>query len=369
MLTATNLDHTLALIYDSALDDAALPAALTGMATLFKCHFADAYRRMDDYSAWHGVQRGLDEQDYQDIFLGHWARTNVWGRRRPPVRAGDVIPTGKFISRHELQRTAMYTDYLDERGLHEGLRFDLFAEGGWVEDVSLLRTWKAGAYSATEIKAAGVLMPHLRRAWAVRRRAGEQRALASAGLAALEHMRMAMLMLTGDGRVLHANGPGEALLRTGLFTVAGRIGTRRPAETRQLQAVIDGAAGAKGRAPQSGSLTVHNLPGRAGLCVVAMPLRPEARSALDGLRASVLLCVIDRESAAGPPAERLATLFGLTPAEALVGGQLAAGLDVQAIALASGRSVNTVRSLLSRLMAKTDTNRQADLVRLINQVP
>ena len=37
MLTATNLDHTLALIYDSALDDAALPAALAGMATLFNC--------------------------------------------------------------------------------------------------------------------------------------------------------------------------------------------------------------------------------------------------------------------------------------------------------------------------------------------
>ena len=67
--------------------------------------------------------------------------------------------------------------------------------------------------------------------------------------------------------------------------------------------------------------------------------------------------------------DRLACLFGLTPGEAALVGDLLAGHELRDIAERSGRSVHTVRSLLGRLMAKTETHRQSDLIRLLSQLP
>jgi hypothetical protein len=47
-----------------------------------------------------------------------------------------------------------------------------------------------------------------------------------------------------------------------------------------------------------------------------------------------------------------------------------AALDnLRAIAEATGRSIATVRTLLARLMAKTDTGRQTELIRLLANLP
>jgi DNA-binding CsgD family transcriptional regulator len=48
---------------------------------------------------------------------------------------------------------------------------------------------------------------------------------------------------------------------------------------------------------------------------------------------------------------------------------LLAGFDLREIAQRSGRSFNTVRTHLARLLAKTDTRRQSDLVRLLARLP
>jgi len=58
----------------------------------------------------------------------------------------------------------------------------------------------------------------------------------------------------------------------------------------------------------------------------------------------------------------MARLFGLTEAEARVGAGLALGKDVQAMADEAGTTVNTVRTQLKSVMAKTGTRRQAELV-------
>ncbi len=65
----------------------------------------------------------------------------------------------------------------------------------------------------------------------------------------------------------------------------------------------------------------------------------------------------------------LTALFGLTRAEAELARQLLAGHELPAIAAASGRSVFTVRNLLARVMAKTETGRQSELIGLLGRLP
>lgn len=58
----------------------------------------------------------------------------------------------------------------------------------------------------------------------------------------------------------------------------------------------------------------------------------------------------------------LAALFGFTPTEARVALLLAQGWDAAEIAIALEVQVNTVRSHVKQLLAKSDTRRQAEFV-------
>ncbi len=49
--------------------------------------------------------------------------------------------------------------------------------------------------------------------------------------------------------------------------------------------------------------------------------------------------------------------------------RLLAGFDLRAIAEETGRSINTIRNLLARVMAKTETSRQSELMRVLGVLP
>jgi DNA-binding CsgD family transcriptional regulator len=84
-------------------------------------------------------------------------------------------------------------------------------------------------------------------------------------------------------------------------------------------------------------------------------------------RPSVLVEVRDL-AAETPDSAWLAGCFGLTPAEARVASLLLSGLDRAAIARELGIAGNTVRVHLARLMNKTETHRQTELVQLLGRV-
>lgn len=78
----------------------------------------------------------------------------------------------------------------------------------------------------------------------------------------------------------------------------------------------------------------------------------------------VLVTLRDPELDAPDPA-LLQWLFGLTPTEALVAAGLARGLDSSELAHAMGVQPNTVQSHVKRVLLKSGTRRQSQLVSLI----
>lgn len=67
------------------------------------------------------------------------------------------------------------------------------------------------------------------------------------------------------------------------------------------------------------------------------------------------------------PAEALAELYGLTLAESRVLEHIGQGETPQEAAERLGISLTTVKTHLQRIFAKTETTRQADLVRLVTR--
>jgi DNA-binding CsgD family transcriptional regulator len=69
-----------------------------------------------------------------------------------------------------------------------------------------------------------------------------------------------------------------------------------------------------------------------------------------------------------PPVELVQSLFDLTPAEARVARSLASGKTVQAIATEGEVSLNTVRTHVRHVLAKTGCDRQAAVVALLTGI-
>ena len=357
-------------IYASAVTPDRQPALLAELAGLFRCHFADSFARTAGFTQYRGIAHGLDRADYEDEFLGSWVKRNVWGARRPVQRAGDVVTTREMVPREEFVRSAMYNEYLAPRGLHEGLRLDVWAGEGWIEDVSLLRSWSAGPCTTAETELARGLLPHLQRAAAVARRLREATDLARAGAVALDALQAAVLLLDEAGRLVHANVAGAALLarRDGLTAHPAGLAAASPALTAALRAMALQAAGAEGRRALAGTLRLPRPSGKPALALVALPLRGETEWRLSR-RPAALVFVTDPDARANLRVDQITQLFGLTAAEAALAADLVAGREVRDIAERTGRSVHTLRTHLARLLAKTETTRQTDLVRLLIRLP
>jgi DNA-binding CsgD family transcriptional regulator len=84
-----------------------------------------------------------------------------------------------------------------------------------------------------------------------------------------------------------------------------------------------------------------------------------------GERAVAAIYVTDPEQVSEKPEVVLIRLYGLTPAEAKVAALIVRGMSARQAAESLGISYNTIKSHLKGVFAKTGTNGQGDLIRLI----
>jgi DNA-binding CsgD family transcriptional regulator len=63
------------------------------------------------------------------------------------------------------------------------------------------------------------------------------------------------------------------------------------------------------------------------------------------------------------------TMYGLTPAESRLADLLLEGLEVRGIADSLGITIETTRFYLKRVLAKTGTRRQSELMKLMLSLP
>jgi DNA-binding CsgD family transcriptional regulator len=86
---------------------------------------------------------------------------------------------------------------------------------------------------------------------------------------------------------------------------------------------------------------------------------------MDASSVQAAVHVFDPASRPVATAERLRALYGLTPAEAGLAQALAAGRSLHEYADDAHVTCQTARWRLKQVLAKTDTHRQAELVRLL----
>ncbi|AWM87225.1 helix-turn-helix transcriptional regulator [Microvirga sp. 17 mud 1-3] len=172
------------------------------------------------------------------------------------------------------------------------------------------------------------------------------------------------VVLIGDARkVLHLNGQAERHLGPDVTLRSERLYATNGAADRMLQALLtahlDGEDGAR---------EIVGLQRREWrpliLRVVSLP--ENVRAAFEGAR--LALFFVDPEFCPEPPPELLLQAFGLTRREAKVATQLMCGCTLQEIADETGVGIGTVRAQTKAILAKTGTNRQAELVGFLTRL-
>jgi DNA-binding CsgD family transcriptional regulator len=125
-----------------------------------------------------------------------------------------------------------------------------------------------------------------------------------------------------------------------------------------------------GKAPSTTGQHAIALPDEEGSGLIANVLPLEWRdgrnplASLPGVAAVIIQNPVDF---AAPPMEAFAGLYGLSSAERKVLEHIADGKPPQETADHLGISVNTVKTHLQKIFAKTNTGRQADLIHLVTR--
>ncbi|WJR78571.1 helix-turn-helix transcriptional regulator [Bradyrhizobium sp. NP1] len=224
-------------------------------------------------------------------------------------------------------------------------------------------------FGSEAISAMRALTPHVEMALRVGERLTGHTLAEACASGALARLNTGVIALDSSGGVVFANDPAQATLARaeGLFTKAGRLRARRLRDARALAHAINASARRTLQRPCS-PVEIAAADGGPGLRVLAMPVpEPVTAASLNfGLvPPAAFLLVIDLREERCRRQRRAATRWGLTPTEAAVALEIADGGGRIAVAARLGISIATVRTHLIRIFEKTDTKRQAQLVRVL----
>lgn len=216
------------------------------------------------------------------------------------------------------------------------------------------------------IKLANALVPHIQQALRTECYLTDLKRAADEVAYAVDAMRHAVFVVGPNAAVIHQNAAAEVVAARGdgIYIRNGVLVTLSCQVDGQL---LRGVAAALGRAEDddrrgSSMLCPKSSAGR-GYVVHVVPFtsrnRPSERA---------LVVVVDLDRHPIPPKQLLHRLFGLTNAEYEVARRIASGVGLGPIANELSLSLATVKSHLQHVFAKTDTHRQAELVRLMSAI-
>lgn len=185
------------------------------------------------------------------------------------------------------------------------------------------------------------------------------------GLAALNRLALGVIVVTADGRVVMANKSAGALIaaRDGLLMSSG--GTLRASsakDTDDLERHIKAAcAGTTG--DDTTGLAIDREAAKRPLIALVLPLQ-------DGAGAGrAVIFVADTENQPLPTPDAIARMFGVSRAESRLIHALVGGARLEEAAEQCGVTSSTARSYLKQVFEKTNTRRQAELIKLVLTSP
>lgn len=257
-----------------------------------------------------------------------------------------------FVDEDEYVESRFYKEWCAPQGYHDLMGALIAKRPREVGSFATARHVSKGRFDSEHREFVGLIAPHIRRAVTIsgllERRAMETSALASV----MQHLAASVLLVDRFGAIVRMNPSAEALCEDGLAAAkkSGRIYLTHAEAQRQLMATLSAGVSEPILIPMTDL---------AGSGLIVAVLMADARSGLHAV-------IINRTEDELPPiGKHLAQLFSLTPREVAVLMPLLQGRTIEMVASELGITEMTARTHLKRLMTKTGTSRQVDLVQTV----
>lgn len=285
---------------------------------------------------------------------------------------GAVVLGNEAVPWEEQRNTEFCNDYLIAQNIRHAIGGTLARDERHQLQFGLQRELGQRDFGKEDQRLIRLVAPHMARAVRIHRQLAEVTTQKHWALSALDRLRVGVILLDVGGKPVHLNRAAERLATGHSGFTAGRGGLSVPSakETARLQGLIDDAAGSatgQSSAP-GGCLRVRAAgSGEATLQFQVIPL-PQGLSERTWEQFLPGSCVAVFVSASGGPRlswKSVAAIHGITRAEARLASMLADGISLEEAAVALLVSIQTVRSQLKSVFAKTGVTRQAELVALL----
>jgi len=181
--------------------------------------------------------------------------------------------------------------------------------------------------------------------------------------AALEQLNRGVALISSGAQLHFANRVARAICREadGLRLVGGRLVASAPSDAARFAMALRRAS----RGGPAESLRLSRPSARRELAVLITPVSlSPAYTCAGPSEGGAVVWIGDPERADPPPRRRLMESYGLTLAEAGLLQLLLRGCDLADSSRRLGVSIQTARTHLRSVLAKTGTHRQSELMRL-----
>lgn len=306
------------------------------------------------------------DPELQQLYEAHYHNMDVWAERGRVQPAGNVVISHAICPLPELRKTEIYNDlYISSKIEHAAFAL-LERTETCLAGVSLFRDHRQQEFSEPDVQLLRFLIPHLQRAFQLHRQFVELRARAAGFEAALEMVATPAILFGEGGKIVSMNRSALALAgeRDGLVATREGLRAERAAESGLLARAIERASCLSRSNGDRAGETVWISRRKGG--PLQLLISPVGNNGFQGNGSVTAIAFVNDASRRQRPAEdTLRIRFGLTRAESRVALLLCDGRAPRNIAETIGVSVETVRSQMKSIYAKTEVRRQSELVRLL----
>jgi len=353
-----------ASIYDASLDDSRWADSLASIVDYAGGRSGGlvSFRPTGDIEVACSV--GVDPSFVQSYVENYEATDPSRGIRYSQI--GLVHSTEDWVSVDDFRNSDFYHHWARPQDLEDGANMLLERSAETVSHISIMKT--GGMVDDRMRNVLSALAPHLRRALLIRRTLERQSVIEATAVETLDALKTALFLLDAKGYIIHANTSGRALLAETdiLRSVHGQLVAAAPEVHRTLRLALAGPARDDGAAASEGVSLL--LPAADGTRYVGHLLRlttGRRRQLATAYEASAILFVNKAALDTTMAPDIIQKVFRLTPTELRVLLSIVEIGGVPDVARKLDVAESTVKTHLNNIFAKTDTRRQADLVRLM----
>ncbi len=359
------LSDLISAVYDAAIDPSRWQGAIEKVACfvggtgagLF-CKDVGVHHAVVPHSF--GYWKPLPVALFQQIYPA--AEGHFLGDLEQPIATTDLMPFG------ELAESDLYRQWAEPQGLVDFLSAVVDRTTFSAAIFGVFRHERDGVVDDHARRQMRLIAPHIRRAVLIGRMFEFKAAEVATFVDTLDGLSAGMYLVDANGRLIHANAAGHALLGASdiLSSVGGRLVAREAQIDRTLRDVF--AAAGQGDAALGTKGIAVPLTGKDGERYIAhaLSLTSGARRRAGVVNTAAAALFVRKAILAVPSApQAIGSAFKLTPTELRVLLAIVEVGGVPEVATAFGIADTTVRTHVTRLFEKTGTSRQADLVKLV----